>query len=631
MRPASSSRSPLLLALVLAAGCASGGDPNSAPAPGSGKANYGEERIGYKFAADARAAEGASPPLGSSSTGGTASYGPSGGLYAGDPWVSGGGSGGASFAPTFPENAAADAGGALIETPEDAGAVSADNDGGAVTPLGTSQLLASPPGTPLQPENPFRVAADMPASTFSIDVDTGSYTLARASLNAGFLPDPASVRIEEFLNYFHFHYAQPAAPEPFSVYTELSACPWDPERELLLLGIQGQEVPLVDQPPANLVYLIDVSGSMFPQNRLPLLKSGFRMLTRQLRPQDRVSIVTYAGHESVLLQGVSGADKATILSALDGLEAGGSTNGAGGIQRAYELAEEHFISGGNNRVLLATDGDFNVGLSGAEALSAFIATKRETGVFLSVYGVGEAWGGGNYQDGVAEQLADNGNGVYFYIDGPEEARRAFIHTVTGSLLTLAKDVKVQVQFNTDAVRAYRLIGYENRVLSNAAFDNDAVDAGELGAGLSVTALFELIPAGSSAPVPEPLPGTDPLEALVGATPDGADDPELAPVTGDALVEVRVRYKDRDGDDSKRIATRYARGHIATERPSMKFLFASAVSELAMQLRGSQYLPAHRTRALQDQIRRALPADAEGAVTELHGVATTGHGLMAGMD
>jgi Ca-activated chloride channel family protein len=324
-------------------------------------------------------------------------------------------------------------------------------------------------------------------STFSIDADSGSYTLARAAIRDGVLPDPESVRVEEFLNYFHFHYAQPEADIPLAMYTELGACPWNNQHELLLIGIQGQEVDATSAPPANLVYLLDVSGSMSEASKLPLLKRGFRMLTGQLRAQDRVSIVTYAGQESVVLEGVTGDQKDVIDQALAALESGGSTNGEGGIQKAYQLAEKYFMEGATNRVLLATDGDFNVGLSDVDELVDLIATKRETGVFLSVYGFGSAWDGGNYQDEVAEQLADNGNGVYFFIDGEEEARRAFIYTLSGSLITVAKDVKIQVEFNPDRVAGYRLIGYENRLLSNNDFSNDGVDAGELGASMSVTA------------------------------------------------------------------------------------------------------------------------------------------------
>lgn len=516
----------------------------------------------------------------------------------------------------------------------DAGAEALDAGAPTFTFL-AQELPAEDPTTPapvavsteLQPENPFRVTENMPASTFSIDVDTGSYTLARAALNQGVLPAPSTVRVEEFVNYFHMNYAQPEGDVPFSLYSEVGDCPWDPNHKLLMVGIQGQEVPIVDQPAANLVFLLDVSGSMAEPNKLPLLQKGFRMLARQLRPKDKVSIVTYAGSNRVLLEGVAGDQTETILAAIDSLSSGGSTAGAAGIQRAYEIAEAQFIDGGNNRVMLATDGDFNVGISSVPELTTFIASKRDTGVFLSVYGFGSPTG--NFQDPTAEQLADNGNGIYFFIDSPEEARRAFIHSVSGSLLTVAKDVKLQLEFNPNDVIAYRLVGFENRVLNNADFSNDAVDAGELGAGLSVTAFFELIPSGPGASIPEAVPGTDPLEMLE-ATSDTqgpfAAEPEFPPVQGDDLVEIRIRYKGRDASKSDLIVGRYTAADIARENPSLKFSFASAVAEMAMQLRGSQYLPTERTDALYTQVEQARPADVQGAVGEFLALTKKAHGL-----
>jgi Ca-activated chloride channel homolog len=510
----------------------------------------------------------------------------------------------------------------------DAGAPEAD--AGLFSSVTLRQELPTPAPAPnaavLQPENPFRITESMPASTFAIDVDTGSYTLARAALNQGALPNPSTVRIEEFINYFHLHYAQPAGDVPFSVYSELGECPWDATHQLMLVGIQGQEVPLETQPAANLVFLLDVSGSMNEPAKLPLLKKGFRMLTRLLRPIDKVSIVTYAGADRVVLEGVSGDQKDTINAALDQLTAGGSTNGEGGINRAYAIAQEQFIQGGNNRVILATDGDFNVGLSATEDLAQFISTKRDSGVFLSVYGFGSPLG--NYQDANAEQLANNGNGVYFFVDGPEEARRAFIHTVTGSLLTVAKDVKLQLEFNPDQVLAYRLIGYENRVLANSDFSNDSVDAGELGAGLSVTALFELVKPGSDAQVPHAAPGTDPLEAVAASADPApvATEPEFEPVQGKDLVALRIRYKGRDAAVSQLITGRYTEAVLRREAPTKKFSYAAAVAELAMQLRGSQYLPERRTNELYADIEFALPASIDGAVEEFLGLAKKAHGL-----
>jgi Ca-activated chloride channel family protein len=362
--------------------------------------------------------------------------------------------------------------------------------------------------------------------------------------------------------------------------------------------VQGQEVSLEDQPPANLVYLLDVSGSMNDPLKLPLLKRGFRMLSAQLRPQDRVSIVTYAGADRVILDGVPGSSHEKIDAAIVNLESGGSTNGAGGIQKAYEIAQKHFIRGGTNRVLLATDGDFNVGLSEAGAPS------------------------GNYKDEVGEQLADNGDGIYFYIDGPEETQRAFQHTISGSLMTVAKDVKLQVEFNPTFVKGYRLIGYENRVLSNSAFNDDSVDAGELGAGLSVTALYEIIRSNSAESLPQALEGTEPVVPDAG---DGATAAQsgFQPVGAHELAQVRLRYKDSDSTESKAMSE----GLLSTRRsdtPSFKLLFAAGISEFAMQLRGSQYLPQVRQSALLDQIEIARVLDREGAVLEAQHLIRSAH-------
>ena len=489
-------------------------------------------------------------------------------------------------------------------------------DGGL--PLADELPAPLPEPAPAVLENPFFSVASEPTSTFALDADTGAYTLARAAIQAGRLPDASRVRIEEFLNYFHFHYAQPRGEVPFSLYTEMAPCPWNAQRKLVMLGVQGQEVKLADQPAANLVFLLDVSGSMDEPNKLPLLQKAFRMLAKQLRPQDRVSVVTYAGNESVLLEGVPGDHSEEILTAIDGLQAGGATNGEGGIQKAYALASEHFIAGGNNRVLLATDGDFNVGISDLGELVELIAQKRATGVFLSTYGFGSAWDGGNYEDETMEQLADNGNGIYFFIDSPEEARRAFLSTVSGSLLTVAKDVKIQVEFSPATVKAYRLIGYENRVLANQDFDNDTVDAGELGANLSMTALYEIIPAGSSEAVPQDVAGTAPV--IVPATPvdDGAgqpvSEPKSTPVPSRDLLQLRVRYKGRDASTSELIATNYG-SEIENAEPSPKLSFAAAVSEFAIGLRGSQYTTLRSTEALLADIDRAQELDTEGAIAE----------------
>lgn len=587
-------------ACFVVAAC-SGSSPDDTPAGGAlpGNSGYGEALIGYKNSKGAEGSSSDNSPgeaSGSGGMGGGASYGGSGGS---------GGSAGAAGSGTSGTAGAAGTGG-TAGTGGAAGTAGSGDIGGSAGMAGT----AGSDGHVV--ENPFWTTSDTAVSTFSIDSDSGSYTLARAAIRDGVLPDPKSVRVEEFLNYFHFHYAQPEGDTPLAMYTELGACPWNDKHELLLLGIQGQEVDATSAPPANLVYLLDVSGSMSEPSKLPLLKRGFRMLTRQLRDQDRVSIVTYAGQERVVLEGVTGDKKDEIDAALAALESGGSTNGEGGIQKAYELAERYFISGGNNRVLLATDGDFNVGLSEVDALVDLIATKRETGVFLSVYGFGSAWNGGNYQDEVAEQLADNGNGVYFFIDGEEEARRAFIYTLSGSLITVAKDVKIQVEFNPAQVAGYRLIGYENRLLADTDFTNDSVDAGELGASMSVTALFELVPPGAAGSIPEPILGTVP--EIPEGDPTAEPDPEYPDLTRSDLAQIRIRYKNSDSDASQLILETRDRA-IWRDQSSSKFLFAAGVAEFAMILRGSQYLPVQRGDAVRQQIGLALPLDGEGAVSE----------------
>jgi len=501
-----------------------------------------------------------------------------------------------------------------IGAPPSEGQGGAPNDpllggyGGAITDflprsIRPRLLDVSPPDPVL--ENAFVAAGEEPTSTFSIDVDSGSYTLSRAALRGGQLPSRDNVRIEEFLNYFHFHYAAPKEDRPLSVYTEWGDCPWNDKRQLLMLGVQGQEVSLKQQPPLNLVYLLDTSGSMHSAERLPLLKRGFAMMTRMLRKQDRVSIVTYAGSDRVLLEGASGADEEEIFQALESLSAGGSTNGAGGIQRAYEIAEKYFIEGGSNRILLATDGDFNVGISEPDELVEFVSEKRKTGVALSVYGYGIA----NYRDEVAEQLANNGDGIYFYIDGEEETRRAFGHAMSGSLMTVAKDVKLQVEFNPSFVKGYRLIGYENRVLSNSAFSDGSVDAGEMGAGMSVTALYEVIPANSDEALPSPIPGT---ENPIPSEGNGAESID-APSKNDFAM-VRIAYKP-GGDGENQLESFPVKTAASLAQPSFKFLFAAGVSEFAMELLGSQYLSDSRGSALRKQMEKALVLDKEGAVRE----------------
>ena len=345
-------------------------------------------------------------------------------------------------------------------------------------------------------ETGFALVVNRPLSTFSIDVDTASYANLRRFLREGRLPPADAVRIEELINYFDYDYPEPEEGEPFGIVTEMAACPWAPSHRLVHIGLRSKPVATADLPPNNLVFLLDVSGSMASAHKLPLLKKSFSLLARQLRPQDRISIVVYAGAAGMVLPPTSGAEKTDILATLSRLEAGGSTAGGAGIRLAYRLAREHFIQGGNNRVILATDGDFNVGVSSDGELVRMIEQERESGVFLTVLGFGT----GNLKDSKMEQLADHGNGNYAYIDTLLEARRVLVEQLGATLLTVAKDVKLQVEFNPAQVRAYRLIGYENRRLRDEEFNDDRKDAGDLGAGHSVTALYEVIPAGSDEPL-----------------------------------------------------------------------------------------------------------------------------------
>jgi Ca-activated chloride channel family protein len=417
-------------------------------------------------------------------------------------------------------------------------------------------------------ENPFRRVSADPLSTFSIDVDTASYANVRRFLNGGTMPPAGAVRIEELINYFRFDYPQPAGDAPFSITTELAPCPWNDQHRLALVGLQGREIQLAKVPPRNLVFLVDVSGSMMDDDKLPLVQHGLRMLTRVLTAQDRVAIVVYAGSTGLRLPSVSGDQKHTIEAAINGLNAGGSTNGAAGIQLAYRTAREHFIKDGVNRVILATDGDFNVGVTSQDELVRLIEKEREGGVFLSVLGVGT----GNLQDSTMEKLADKGNGNYSYLDTLHEARRVLVQQANGTLVTIAKDVKIQVEFNPRAVNGYRLIGYENRMLANQDFNDDKKDAGEIGAGHSVTAIYEIVPAGVAIDGPK----VDPLKYQ--APPDAT-----RASASNELVTVKLRYKAPDGDTSKLIST------VILDRPqalTANLGFASSVAEAGMLLRGS---------------------------------------------
>ncbi len=422
-------------------------------------------------------------------------------------------------------------------------------------------------------ENPVKLAREQPVSTFSIDVDTGSYSNVRRFLNAGTLPPKDAVRVEELVNYFPYDYPAPVTRErPFAVATALAPAPWNSDKLLLRIGIKGYEIAAQERAPANLVFLIDVSGSMQPENKLPLLKRSLRLLANQLRASDRVAMVVYAGAAGAVLPPTSGDHHAEIIAALDRLEAGGSTNGGDGIRLAYDFARQSFIKGAVNRVLLATDGDFNVGTVSFQALVGLVERERDSGIALTTLGFGE----GNYNDQLLERLADAGNGNYAYIDTLNEGRKVLVEQVSGTLQTIAKDVKIQVEFNPALVAEYRLIGYENRTLRREDFNNDRVDAGEIGAGHSVTALYELALAGSPAALVDPLRYGEAQPAPTG------HDGELA--------YVRLRYKAPDGDKSQLIEQAVRRGDTTSlDAASPELRFAAAVAAFGQRLRGGDFI------------------------------------------
>ncbi|MEW5836090.1 MAG: VWA domain-containing protein [Pseudomonadota bacterium] len=439
--------------------------------------------------------------------------------------------------------------------------------------------------------NPVQLASEHPVSTFGLDVDTGSYTNVRRMLDAGQLPPADAVRAEEFINYFDYGYAPPSdRSQPFSITTELAPAPWNPRRQLLLIGVQGYRVPASAIPAANLVFLIDTSGSMDEPDKLPLLKASLKQLVTRLRRQDRVAIVTYAGDAGVALPSTPGDRHATIDAAIDRLGAGGSTNGAAGIDLAYAEAEQGFIKGGVNRVILATDGDFNVGTVSEEALKTTIEDHRRSGVALTTLGFGQ----GNYNDAMAVMLADAGNGSHHYIDSLAEGRRVLVDELSATLLTIAKDVKVQVEFNPAQVKEYRLIGYEKRVLRREDFSNDAVDAGDIGAGANVTALYEITPAASAAARIDPLRYARPAD-------DDSHRGELA--------FLRLRYKlpghDRSTLIERPIAAQPAHGASARLR------FAAAVAAFADRLRGGRYTDGYDYTQIAALARGARGSDPDG--------------------
>lgn len=421
-------------------------------------------------------------------------------------------------------------------------------------------------------ENRFQRPTNAPLSTFSIDVDAASYSNLRRFINEGQMPPKDAVRIEEMINYFEYEYPQPQGYEPFTVSTEIGACPWQPKHRLLHIGLQGKRLPANQIPASNLVFLLDVSGSMGYANKLPLVKESLKMLTDNLRPEDKVAIVVYAGAAGVVLPSTSGTDKQRIKDALEELNAGGSTAGGEGIQLAYKIARENFIKGGNNRIILATDGDFNVGPSSDAALVRMIEKERESGVFLTVLGFGM----GNYKDNKMQQLADKGNGNHAYIDNAREAKKVLVSEFGGTLFTIAKDVKLQIEFNPAKVAGYRLVGYENRLLNDEDFADDTKDAGELGAGHTVTALYEIIPAGVES---EFLADLGELKYQEIKSIDNSSND---------LCTVKLRYKPADGDKSKLLEQTVADVRSSGDALSNNFYWSAAVAEWGMLLRDSEF-------------------------------------------
>ena len=422
-------------------------------------------------------------------------------------------------------------------------------------------------------ENSFRRVVDHPLSTFSIDVDTASYANVRRFLNDGRLPPADAVRVEELINYFRFEYPDSVNGAPFGVTTELARCPWNSAHKLALIGLQATRPQDGRTPPRNLVFLLDVSGSMAPPERLPLVKTAMKMLAETLRHEDRVAIVVYAGSSGVALPATRGDQHEAIDDAISSLRAAGSTNGAAGIQLAYQIAAENFVKGGINRVILATDGDFNVGVTSLVDLTRLIEAKRGSGIFLSVLGVGDD----NLKDATMERLADKGNGNYAYLDSLTEARRVLVREAAATLVTVAKDVKLQVEFNPATVAAYRLVGYENRVLKSRDFNDDSKDAGEMGAGHTVTALYEIVPPGEDIGAP----GVDPLKYQRPAEPKA----RMVPVPSTELMTVKVRYKQPDGDRSSLVTVPVSGRETTSPR---HIGFAAAVAEFGMLLRDSPY-------------------------------------------
>ena len=472
--------------------------------------------------------------------------------------------------------------------------------GGYVRGLfGKRQGFKAPPGIEQYSriaENGFRSALGAPLSTFSVDVDTASYSNLRRFLNQERMPPKDAVRIEELINYFDYGYAEPKGEHPLRIVSELAPCPWNGAHRLLHIGLQARRIPVDKLPASNLVFLLDVSGSMMSANKLPLVKSSMRLLVQKLRAQDRVAIVVYAGNAGLVLPSTPGSDKERILQAIDRLSAGGSTAGGAGIRLAYKVALAHFKKDGNNRLILATDGDFNVGVSSTSELLRLVEKKRTSGIYLTVLGFGM----GNLKDNNLETLADKGNGNYAYIDTLAEARKVLVKEFGGTMHTIANDVKIQVEFNPTRVRAYRLIGYENRMLKKEDFNNDKKDAGEMGSGHTVTALYEIVPVGAKTP----LPNVDKLKYQRTRV-------TISATTSTELATVKLRYKHPRENKSLLLSHPVRDGKLQLPKTSIAFRFSAAVAQFGMLLRDSKHKGQSSYAAVMRLAKGALGEDPNG--------------------
>jgi Ca-activated chloride channel homolog len=447
-------------------------------------------------------------------------------------------------------------------------------------------------------ENGYKTPKEMPLSTFSIDVDAASYSNMRRFIQDGMLPPSDAVRVEEMINYFSYDYPQPEGNQPFEIITELGECPWNKDNKLLHIGLQGKKFESEEMPASNLVFLIDVSGSMSSENKLPLLKKAFKLLVSQLRAEDKVAIVVYAGSSGLILPSTNGDEKETILAALDRLQSGGSTAGAAGLKLAYQTAECNYVDGGNNRIILATDGDFNVGPSSNNEMEDLITKYRDKGIFISVAGFGM----GNYKDDKMEIIADKGNGNYSYIDNLMEAKKVFVNEFSSTLYTIAKDVKIQIEFNPAYVAEYRLVGYENRLLDEKDFDNDKKDAGEMGAGHTVTALYEIVPVGGKHAYKRNLK---------------YQKEETAPIAegNGEFATIKFRYKKPDGDRSILIEKVIPNKTVTLDNASNNFKFSASVAGFGMLLRNSEYKGENDYDKILDLARESKGNDTDGYRSE----------------